>query len=135
MWEFMALIFTEFTKLAQRMGVRDVFTVPSKEIIDFPNDRHRNMQGVAYFGFGNVSLVEIKPSEFQTWLGYCQYAEECSTFQTFECVVGISCSNLVEDNLRNDTVKFGHGVLPPFTSHFLACRNDDVPTRTGNEVT
>ena len=32
MWEFMALIFTEFSKLSERMGIGDVLAVPCQEI-------------------------------------------------------------------------------------------------------
>ena len=56
-WEFMALIFTEFTKLPEHMGIGDVLAIPRKEIVDFPNDGHSNVQGVPDFGFRHVASI------------------------------------------------------------------------------
>lgn len=68
LWEFMALVFTEFTKLSERMRIGNMFAVPNKQIIHFPNDRHRNVQGIANFAFWNISALKIKLSEIQTAL-------------------------------------------------------------------
>ena len=63
-WEFMALVFTEFSELAERVGICDVLAVPSEEIIYFPNDCHCNVQGIANFIFGNITAIKIKTGEF-----------------------------------------------------------------------
>ena len=68
LWEFMALVFTEFAKLSERMRIGDMFAIPSKQIIHFPDDRHRNVQGIANFAFRNIASFKIKLGEIQTAL-------------------------------------------------------------------
>lgn len=80
-WEFMALIFTEFTKLPEPMGVGDVLAVPREKIVDSPNDSHSNVQGVPNFGFRHVAPIKIELGKRKTWLGYGECAEGRCAFQ------------------------------------------------------
>ena len=130
----MALSFSEFSELAERVGICDVLAIPSEEIIHFPNDRHRNVQGIAEFVLRNIASIKIKSGKFQAWLVDGKHAKRTGVFHPFCGMAGISRCDFVENDLRKDTVKTWHGILPPVPGDFLSGSHDDVSARAGHQV-
>lgn len=56
----MALVFTELAKLSEGMGIGDMLAIPCQKVIHFPDDRHRNVQGIANFAFRNIASIKIQ---------------------------------------------------------------------------
>ncbi len=101
----MALVFTEFAELSERMGIGNMLAVPRKEIIHFPNDRHRNVQRIANFAFRNIASVKIQLGELQAWLVHSERAERAGSIQTYCRMCRIPSCDFVKNDLRKDAVE------------------------------
>ena len=83
MGELIIFTFTKFPELPQSMAIRDVLTVPSEEIVYFPDYRHCNVERVAYFVFWDISFVQILPSEEGAFFVQCQNRKLVGLLEAF----------------------------------------------------
>ena len=59
LWEFMALVFTEFSELPESMGIGDVLTIPCEKIVHFPDHCYSDVQSIPNLIFWNVTSIKI----------------------------------------------------------------------------